>query len=110
VVLLLVGGGGGAHAAGVGFRLLALLAHPTFPLMPVVGPPLALARPPIRSTHCVASLHRPYPQVRLHGSPLMDEAAFIEGLSRAAIFMLSRSPLDGLFPADGGRVDAVFRR
>jgi hypothetical protein len=50
------------------------------------------------------------PQVRLHGTPLMDEAAFIEGLSRAAIFMLSRAPLDSLYPADGDRVDAVFRR
>ena len=49
-------------------------------------------------------------QVRLHGSPLLDEAAFIEGLSRAAVFMLATPALASLFPSDGDRVDAVFKR
>ena len=64
---------------------------------------LGRAHTPLR---CLPALS----QVRLHGATLLDEALFVEALSRAAIYMLSRHPLDLLYPTDGDKVEAVFRR
>ena len=40
----------------------------------------------------------------------LDQGRFIEALARLCILSLSRPPLDALYPTDGDRVDAVFRR
>lgn len=48
--------------------------------------------------------------VRRHHAPTLDEPRFIEALSRLAIQTLSRQPLDALYPSDGDKVDAVYKR
>ena len=48
--------------------------------------------------------------LRLHKKPALDEARFIEALARLAVLAVSRPPLDTLYPSDGDKVDAVFRR
>ena len=48
--------------------------------------------------------------LRLHKKQGLDEARFIEALARLAVLAVSRPPLDTLYPSDGDKVDAVFRR
>lgn len=48
--------------------------------------------------------------IQRHHVHTLDEARFIEAIARVAIASLSSPPLQELYPSDGDKVDAVFKR